>query len=270
MRWKTVLIAAGLLSSAVAWAYVPPSQYIVKSMTTRRMGLKVVRIRSQVVALDGDKPTDVHFKATTVYSAQTQTLRSWATDSADKELYRIERKAPQFLPADALLFELNPQQVAKNLKDRGIPIKTEEELLLLKDEEERRAAETERLVRWKGQLAWVIGPTDPKDKTSPQLWVEKDSFFPARLIADIRDTFADIRFEGFRLYRELPYPRTIYLARKDDTLVLRDDLVEINVNPSPKELKFPVATGPDGFTDEGNAAPGKLRELIRQYYELVR
>jgi hypothetical protein len=263
---KKILLMAltvAVLTAAPAWAYIPPSSYIVKSIATKHGGLKGARVRSVVTQMEGEKLGSAHFKAVTYYNPQTQTLRAYALDDRNQKLYAVERRPDAATGADALLFWSNPHALALALRARGVPIRTEDELSRMKDQDERRDAEMERLARWSGGVAWVIG----KDK-EPQLWVEKDTFLPLRLIASPQPEadLVQLEMEGQRFYHEFPFPRVVTVVKKKEAL-LRDEVQDVTLSAETAEFKSPLTPG---FTDAGNSAPSALRDLIRQYFEAVR
>jgi hypothetical protein len=125
-----------------------------------------------------------------------------------------------------------------------------------------------RLARWNSSIAWVIGAPEAG---SAQLWIEKDSFMPLRLIAPPRpesdsSDLVDLQFEGQRHYREFPFPRVIVAIQKKQPL-LRDEAQDVTITLDAAEFRTPLVPG---FTEAGNAAPGALRDLIQKYFEVVR
>lgn len=57
-------------------------------------------------------------------------------------------------------------------------------------------AEPSGLARFLGRIAYVIGAA-PTEKERPQLWVEKATFQPSRVIAKLGGTVFDVRFVDF-------------------------------------------------------------------------
>jgi hypothetical protein len=262
-RFFAILLAL----SPAAWAYVPPSQFLVKTLVTKHGGIKGVRIRSIVSGMDGEKASGAVFKETTWFDSAKRLLRSWATDEADHKLYVIERPADALTAADQLLLDSDPRAVMTMLKTHGVPVKSEEELLALPTEEDRRSAETLALARFNGGVDWVIGR---RGKPEPQLWLEKDTFLPTRfLMSETDGSLEELQFGSYRFYREFPFPRSITVLGKTGAPVLRDELTDLTVSPAKleAELKTPVQAG---WTDAGNSAPAALRDLIRSYYEQLR
>lgn len=262
MRWWLVFL---LLSSQVAWAYVPPSEFLVKSMIAKHGGIKGLRIKSVVTAYEEGKPESTHFKLHMVFDPKLQSIRCWALNDQDQPLFTIERKENEYPLAARLLLSTQAPGVVKVLKDEKIPIKTEEELFILPDENERRSAEISSFRRWKNTMAWVIGNNSTlKDSGLPQLWIEKDSFLPLRIV-----TQREIHYEGFRFMYGYPWPQTISLMESvgKEHPALREELSEMHVATMAAEFKHPIKPG---FTDAGNAISGSLKRLIETYFQLIR
>jgi hypothetical protein len=287
--FAAVAVAAFAFTTDAA-AHVPPSLFIVKTITNKRGAtLKGVRLKSHLTAMMGpagaEKPAGPRLVVTTTFNPQTSLLKTVVREENGPELYYRERGPGALPPEVAFLFDAKLADVVQSLRDKGIPVRTEDELLAMRDEDERRAAEVEFLSRWKGTVAWVIGrrgtsPTASGGKSSepsrlePQLWVEKDSFVPLRLFIPGRiepgkptGTWLDLRFEGGqRLLKGFVFPRLISLFDKDGNPILREELVDLStVLPRAEE-----APPKQGFSDAGNEASSEVRALIERYFETLR
>lgn len=266
--WILGLTGLGLILSwssfEQAFAYIPPSQYILRKMTASHLSLKTIRIRSQVVAMDGEKESSTRIKVTTWVNLQNGLLKSWATDPEDHELFRLFRTPASYTPVEAVLLGTQTAVVTQTLKDVGIPVRSEAELLRLQTETDRQQAEMEFLARWKGLVAWVIGA-----KSGPQIWMEKDRFVPMRLIFQPKgdSSTIDVQIDSFRYYREMPYPRWIRVADKTGTPIFREELTDFSVNPGMTEAR---GTEAHGFTEAGNSASSSTKELVQKYFEWIR
>jgi hypothetical protein len=265
-----------LLFTPNAFAYIPPSQYILKTWLGKHSGVKSVRIKTVVTALEKDKPTDVHFRETTYYQFDRQTLKSFASDDAERRLYSIEQAAVRMSPTGKILLGTDLRDVSKTLRDKKVPIRSEEELQGYRTEGEKQKSETESIGRLNSTFAWVIGTPPTKKGDSPeegQIWFEKDTFLPLRFVLSNtrdRDTY-DIRFDNYRTYREFPFPRTVTVLKKNDGAVLVSQVVDVTLNPEVPSGRSFHGGGPEGsFTDAGNSAPSAVKGLIRMYYDLVR
>ena len=249
------LAAFLLLLSGVApaFAYVPPSQFIIKTMASKRQGVRLVRIVSEVSGFDSGKPTGLRFKAVTVYNPLTHLMRSQALEDTGAELFGVEKSAESIPLSLMVLFDSNARTIVTALQHANIPVHSE-------DETEATAAESTALRRWNGSVAWVFG-LSPTQKDSSQLWVEKDTFLPVRLVAGEDD----IQFTKYRYSQDLPYPRSSTLANRSGAVLLEEDVSELQVNPPIAVEHAPIATG---YTDAGNASP--LKELIRKFYAGLR
>lgn len=272
-----------------AWAYIPPSGFVVKTLASKHGGVKGVRVRGLVTAMENEQPTSARLKIVTVYQAESGTLRSVASDEANQKLYVFEKKLdaltePLLLPIRAvgsLLMDSQPARLIETLRKHGLAVSQPIEPAppLGKDEAEKAASaekaqektpkkeekEKEEITfsRWNRTVAWVLAK-NPKEGGNPQLWIEKDTFLPLRVLDD---SGRELTFENYKHIREFPYPRLI--SRVDDKkLVFKEEVSEVAVNPAKDlaELKTPVQTG---FTEAGNAASSELKDLIRKYYEAV-
>jgi hypothetical protein len=254
------LIGMGIFGSVPALAYIPPSHFIIKSITKKHTGHPAVRVRSTVTKMDAEKPTAIRFREVAIFFAKTGTVRSWAFhETEQKELYSVERKANDNTAATALLFDANFEHLFNLLKAKGVPLRTEEEI------EGAKIKEQQELARVSNSISWVIGR---KDKLDPQLWVEKDSFLPIRLVYPTNESATnDVRFEKYKFTREYPYPRTLTLVSKENRALLTAEASDVMVGKDIIDVKTPVA---QGFTGAGKEAPSELRDLIEQYYETIR
>ncbi len=280
-RFVVFSVAWVLISTHEVFAYIPPSHYIVKTMTQKRAGVKSVRIRSTVIALQDGKPAGVRLKEVATYDYASHTLRSRISDDSGRELYVIERKLHAEGPestfgvrVDELLLASSGESLTKTLSTAGISIRSEAELQALATDQDRFTAEQTTMQRMNGTVAWVLGGgKKPPSSTAPatsQLWVEKDTFLPLRLLTpaklDSKDGLAEATFQSFRYFHEFAFPRLIEVAHAG-VPQFRVELAEVQVNPEVAEMKKAVSAG---FTDAGNSAASPVRDLIRKYFELAR
>lgn len=277
-RSLTVSVSAAVavavaVSVPSAFAYIPPSQFIVRNIVNKRKDIKSVRVRSVVSTVEGDKAGSTRFVAVTTFG-QSGVLKSWALGDNNVALFGIQRRGVTLPPVDSILFESRIGDFVRSLRDSGVPIRTEDELRTMKDEDERRGAEVEHLERWKGFVAWVIGRKTPPDSRdlSSQFWVEKDTFYPVRFISGIKQgqdqgEMADVRFEGERNFHGFAFPRVVTVYGKDGVSWLRDEVIDIAVNPKADDIEE-LAQG--GYTEAASRITPPLRDLIDKYYEAVR
>ena len=245
-----------------AQAYIPPAHFIVKEIASKHAGIKGIRIKSVVNALEAEHPTGIHFKVTTLFSSAAGALRSFAYDDAGILLYSVERKPVSVALTPAILLEAHAPVLIESLKRANVFIPEETAAPAVANPSPVPGALAaippgEELKRWNGTIAWVIGK-----KEGSQLWVEKDTFLPIRLVSG--DVSVD--FYKYYYYREFPVPRMMDVAQ-GKTTILQDEISEVAVNPDLKEFREPVSSG---FTAAGDAAPGALKELLKKYYELLR
>ena len=256
---KIALIAvSALILTSSAYAYVPPSEFIVKTIASKRHGVRSIRVRSVLTAVQNGQPQGQKLKETVWIDYTNHLIRSRMDDESGRELYAIERRLDANIPlVDLLLLDSQPEVLAKGLRQNGIPIRSEAELLSMKSEEERRLSETESIARITGGIAWVIGNmTD-----GSQLWVEKDTFLPVKLVVKSDDKNYEMIFDGFRYAKEVPYPKVMNVAG------IRIESTDMGVNVDMSEMK---STLRPGFTEAGESLDSATSELIRHFYQLVR
>jgi hypothetical protein len=172
-RFFLGVIVFSVFATASAYAYVPPSQFLIKTLAAKHAGIKSVRVKSVVTAFEDGKATPLHFREVTIFDARSGTLTGWATDDSGQKLYEIERKSGSLTTTGVLLFDSQEAVIAKSLRELGVPVRTEADLAVMKDEDERRASEVESLGRLNGEAAWVIG-----GEKSARIWLQKDTFLP--------------------------------------------------------------------------------------------
>lgn len=258
-----------LVLSTSAQAYIPPSQFILKTWANKHAGAKTLRVKTVVYELENGKATENHFNETLVFSPETLGFKSWVSDDQDKKLYSVERTLSSSSILAQMLLAADSRQLIQALKNKEVPIPTEEDLLKLKTEDDRRKAEIEALLRWNNGIAWAIGVDSSKIVSKPQLWFEKDSFLPLRMIIATSNDSGDlneIRFDGFRFFREFPFPKTFQFLKKD-VGVFSTQLKDLTFVAEKVNVK-PQSNGE--FTEIGNSKPSAIKSLIRLYYEHCR
>ena len=248
--------------SGLAQAYLPPSDYVVKMVVKKHDTIKAVRLKSTVSTADNS----AHFIETTFFDAERGLLRSIAKDDTGQELFRMERKDLSESVVSEILFETRAPRLVQDLKQKGVPIVTESELQGMKDEAQRQNSETEFLGRFKTAVAWVIGKND---KSSAQLWVEKDTFLPMKFVFGPKvSAGGEVTMENFRFNREFPYPRLITYVRANAQPAFKVEATEVVVNPAEgSDLRGMVGYG---ITEAGSASASNLKDLLQSYYELIR
>ncbi len=258
-RSKSFLLALSLTTATQAWAYIPPSAFILKNLVSKHSGLAGIQVTSFVNGYEGAKPSAQRFKATTFFNASSGIIIGYAIDaSTGQKLYQIEKTAAAMSAPATIMLGTNLRTVEKALKSQGVEFAEPDAGA---PNGIPNSTSGQSLVRFKSQVAWVIG--EGKEK----LWVEKDSFLPIRLVGTKGN---EIRFENYRFYKEFPYPRLITVMSGPETIVLQDEASEILVYSDAAKLKAPKFSGSSGLTSEGSSAPSELKELIQQYYEALR
>ena len=115
-----------LAATAVAHAYIPPGQFIIKNMASKRTGTHLIRLVSQVSGYDAGKPNGQRFKAVTVFNVLTHTMTSQALNDQGAELFGVEKKGEALPLAMTLLYDSNTREIVAALKRAEIPVHVEE------------------------------------------------------------------------------------------------------------------------------------------------
>jgi hypothetical protein len=271
----TALILVAMVWSKTSSAYIPPSLFILKTWVKTHAEVKQIKVKSLVSLVSSDDSTPVHFKETSVFDSRLGILKSVITDDSGKNIYRITKNNEQLSPLSEVFFDSDATRLALKLKKFGIPIKTEEELLALATESQRIQAEKQFLVRSDQTVAWVIGENDVRREIGSQIWFEKDSFLPLRLIySPISDEdWLNIKLENYRSIRSVPFPRTIKVSKKDGTPLLSIQVVEVAILGKDSKGDFlgsGTVQGGVGFTSFGESISNSSKDMIRLYYDIVR
>jgi hypothetical protein len=259
-----------VVSISQALAYIPPAQFIIKNMASKRLAIHGLRITSVVSGFDSGKPNGQHFKSVTLYNPSTGVMVSRALDDSGKQLFGLEKKAESLPLSFVVLYDPHSKEIISALKKAEIAMNFEDEgsssspSALASPAPAPSVEENSTLRRWNGSFAWVLG-LSATHKDGPQLWIEKDSFLPLRIV--VGD--GDIQFSKYRYSQDLPYPRTIALATRAGVAELQEDVAEFTVNPMNLASSMAASDNTsNGYTDAGNASP--MRELIRKYYAGLR
>ena len=298
MLRKIVLSLWITLLSIPSYAYIPPSNFIVKSWVKTRKGLKPIRIRNLVTAYSNNKPETTSFKEVLYFNPTAMTLVSSALSSASSpsspnypnykdetgnRLYSVSKSISSAALASVLMLSPDEQAVVSSLLERGIPIRKEFIPVLPtgSSPEAMPAAENEvealtRIDRQVNKVAWIIGTTDPKDEVRPQIWFEKDTFYPLKLkLLGFAETSQDsskvydVTFENYQSIHRLPIPRLIKVLDKNGSVLLTSELIDMTSTFKPEaHLSQGIEKG--HFTPMGESASSSMKDLIQIYYDAIR
>lgn len=256
--------------SSAAWAYIPPSFFIVKRINEKHVGPKGLTIQSKISRSVDGKPSGDSFTQLTHVDFSRGIVRSWAVTDDSEKLFGVERKVgvqgDSVYPAPPLVYLLFSQDVtslSRSLIHAGVPIRTELELSTMENEKARRESEVHTLKRWNGGVSWVIGKVS---NTTAQLWVEKDSFVPLRLLIPDKsnDINAEFRLSAFRMSGGILYPHQIGYF-ENNIPRLHEEVSSIAATSTPFKESFT-----DGWTPAGKDISSSVKELISAYYNTLR
>lgn len=269
----SLVFGAVLLGTSLqtCWAYIPPSAFILKTWANRHSAVKLVRVRSTITAFKDGKPSEVHFKETSFYGPALASFKSFAQDDEGKTLFALDKLSQAASVFTKLVLSADATDLGRALKEKGIPIRLEEDLLALLTEDERIHSEVESLGRWKNVFAWIVG-------ADSQLWFQKDSFQPLRMMipSEALGEAVEVQMEEFG--GSFAYPRLVtLLKKKTGEILLQSQLTDIaNVSEAsiPSGIFNRKPSESSSFKPNGDVAQptgsSAVMELVKTYYNVLR
>ena len=248
-------VFASCLFGSAADAYIPPSSFILKTWAGKHVHHKKLKVKSLVTSSEGSTNHTLHFKEILVLT-EGPTVRSWAVDDSDQVLFHSEKGLKDVSLPGQLLFSSDAAELGRLLKLNGIPILTEAN---------SNGPEKQSMMRWNDSVSWVIAEK-PVQAERPQIWFEKDTFLPVRLVysAGNDSLFYELSLEN---YRDFSLPRSVSLRTVKGKAILTSQVLDVS---SQVETSKSLRSGARGWTVAGEAAPAELKALIRTYYESFR
>lgn len=238
-RWKTALgiaLAFQLIGAGVSplWAYVPPAPQLLRSMEQALGRVPALLVRQQVFFLNG--------RGTTGGTVLSETLKYEFPDRFRSDIQAESARRTHVVSSGKILVVVDGQIFAETenryelYKDlflyNSMPLIAERLTSLGVD------ASLSSLGRLDGRLVYVLGAKYP-DETRPQLWLDKETFRPARWILRpsagvVAGGLLDIRYTQWRRTGEIWYPWQIHF-HLDKVLVRRIQVKDVKL-----AAKFPA------------------------------
>lgn len=253
---KSFLSATLLLVASAAQAYIPPSEFILKSWVGKHSGIKDIRIKSHLTIYDGGVPVEPGLQVVTIFQSRTGDMDVTILGPSNQKVLSYSQN--KTAPAGRLLFDPDFSRVARALKGLEIPLVLKMDLA-----QGEVPVEKTTLARGKSGISWVVG--NLAETQSPQLWIEKDVFTPQRLVVKGNEGVRRIEFDSVRYFREFPILRNIQVKDAAERLVMKEEVLEV------LEVQFSDA----GFARVSSlgtmdSIPGKVESALREYDELLR
>ena len=251
-----------------ASAYIPPSLFILKTWVGKHARQKKLKITHLVTPGGGSQNSPAHFKEV-LMASEGQLLRSWAVNDSNEVLFYQEKVVKEWSLPTQLLMSSDWVTLGRLLKDMGVPMVTQNR----PSQSEPVEIEQQSLVRWKDTISWVISEK-PIQKQHPQIWFEKDTFLPLRMLySPNHDSKSynhdsksyDVAFDNFR--KDFSYPRMVSLSDSSGRVLLTSQVVDLG--PASESTKWPRPSS-HGWTAAGNSVPSELKDLIELYYKSFR
>jgi len=253
---KSFLSATVLLSlilSIPVYAYIPPSEFILKSWVGKHAGIKDIKIRSHLTVYDNSVPMEPGLQVVTIFQSRTGDMDVTVLGPSNQKVMAYSQN--KVAPVGRLLFDPDFTRVARALKGLEIPLILKMDLTQGETPEEKTT-----LARGKSGISWVMA--ESQEMTAPQLWVEKDVFTPQRLIFKNGSNVRRVDFDSVRYFREFPILRNIQVKDAEEKLILKEEVIEVQFSDS--------GFGRVSTSGTLDSIPGKVETALREYDELLR
>ena len=212
------------------WAYIPPTQYFFKKLSSYRDNLKYVKVTT---ALKEASDQEVLFMSETIYAFGSGVLVNRVMDTNGNLVASTQRSIRDSFTkaavADQLLFESDQSKYFK-------------QLTTLKSHLDRAG----------GQIFWILEPQGVAENFF-RLWFLQDSFFVSQIEYPEQKI---IRFEQFQEKNNFYFPQKILLIQ-DDKIEIIEEFVRIQQGD--RKIFEPLDT--IRMTDNS---------LLQSYYEYLR
>jgi len=267
MRFSSVLASSlFLIFTSAAHAYVPPSFYVLRMLARKHASLDEGKFRHTVSVYRSNGEVDRVFRETLVLeNSGRATIRIANEQGAEVALRVRGLGGDRPLPYDLLIVK-DAASIFDHFKSLGFPLKTERELYSEKEGTlPYKPEETVSYARFENKVAVVLGPESPEDREAvkgPQLWVEKDSYLPLRVVLPSVSGISgplEYRFSQYRVHKSLLYPNVTQIFR-DKTLWVKIETQEVKLG-SVGEVEL----------SRNKASPDSdSKEFLEQYFIWVR
>lgn len=278
LRYILGIICFSLFFSNFGEAYIPPSDFIVKNIASKRKRFKSLRITRLVHAVQDGEPSGVYFKDVTTYDIISKTLQAHFSNPSGEKIFTLQRRLDSSgavglidgrpvgqlsPPENFLLLEENSDALTYFLLKLNLPIRVEGELGVMTDEETRRASEVTSLKKWDNSYHWVIGKM-------PQLWVQKDAFLPTRFLWNSGRSESgnqmELQFKSYRIVSGFHFPAEVLLLSQEQ-LTLKTQTLGVEVNPDLSKASMNLKSD---FTSVEISSSSPLKEAVQNYVQFVR
>jgi hypothetical protein len=197
-----------------AFAYIPPAEQIFSLMPHQKhQAIQVLVLTLETTSYGDEGPEGVVTLTETVCYRYPDRFLSKINATSGEKLYLVE--------GDASLITIDQ----KIISEKALPMDAYKDLFLYRSPESLMdhlskvgiATDTVSFGRLENKIAYVIGAVYP-DESYPQVWVEKDTFRPLRLLFPRSDTSEkiDIRYDHyFSIGKGMWYPGRITFYKDD-------------------------------------------------------
>lgn len=230
-------VGAGLVGMPVANAYIPPSEFILKTLSQKHLALRSVRIVSQLsTAQDSSSPSVATPKHSLIYIPPSRMVRSILYGRKGQIVSVTETPITRASFLVQALLSAEPALVTNAFR--------------------AEVGDAVTLGRENSRLFWVLGSNG-----SPQVWIEKDQFLPLKFVGLRGRQASEVQVDQYRLTQEFWFPRQIDFFVSKSSPVIRQRVTDVRVDTAlpGNELSAPVTRSP---MSSGEAADDELIQVV--------
>lgn len=265
---------SALVMSASAYAYVPPSFFIVRTIAKKHSAVDEGRFRHKVTFYKSDGEPLRTLSETVVLTNSENAIVQLSDENGNPVATRTRRlvgsRADEInrpVPYDLLIMK-DGANIFSHFKQLGLPLKTESDLYAEKEGNlPYKPESTVAFARYDRRVAVVVSDAEKKvasDVKTPQLWVEKDSLLPLRAVfpsppeVGISSEPLEFRFSGYHVYKGLLYPRVMHVYRKG----------ELWAKVETQDVQLTAGTRPE--IKNNSDVDGSVKDALEMYFKWVR
>lgn len=261
-----------LVLSSAAFAYVPPSFFLVRMLARKHVNIDSGTFKSKVT---------LYKRNGEILASLTESMSLTNSESANIKLYdmngmEIARRTRKLSASKSgevsrpLTYDLTLSKdgtsIFDHLKALGLPVKTEAALYSEKDGTLPYKPEVAiSLSRLDRTTAIVLGDKAAK-ADSASIWFEKDSYLPLRAFIPAQGDPGSVsdqieyRLTGYQPHQNFLYPKVIQVVRNPGAVFAKIETIEFK----PGSIKHTEESGHKEDIDSD------LKEAVENYFKWVR
>lgn len=240
-KFSFLFLATFVCGAFWAEAFVPPSYEVIHQIVKKNNALESSRFMHKVTFYNSSGEILKSFRED-FYFNQEQALIRIQNENGHWVASKVQNFQKNYSPLYDLLFSNKGAKAFSHLRALGLALRSEEENYQQSMEQFRESIFTPEMnlffKRYGSHIVEVI--RDSRwEEGDPELWVEKDSYFPLKLVlpSEPDGQMYEYRMEHFQPYETFFYPRLTHVL-KDGNLWVTMETKEIKLS-EPKAPEIP-------------------------------